>query len=140
MSDFVLDASMTMAWHFADEESSRSLAVERRTDEDRVIVPGHWFVEIANGLISGERRKRATLAESVEFVRYLAALDVEVDETMPELVWTRVLPLARAHGLTVYDALYLELAERRGLPLASFDADLNDAARRIGIELVEEHA
>lgn len=138
MSAFVLDASMAMAWHFADEETARTLAVEERTDRDTVVVPAHWFADVANALLVGERRKRSTPANSAEFIERLGSLTIEVDEIVPERAWTEVLPLARAHGLTVYDTAYLELAERRGLPLASLDGALNDAARRVGIELVAE--
>ena len=136
MSAFVLDASMTMAWHFADEKTPRTLIVEERTDFDTVVIPAHWFSEVANALLVGERRKRATLAKSVDFIERLGDLTLEVEEIAPERMWTDILPLARAHGLTVYDTLYLELAGRRGLPLASLDGALNEAARRVGIELV----
>ncbi len=137
---FVLDASMALAWHFADEESSRTLAIELLTDTAAVLVPSHWFAEVTNTLVMGERRKRATLADTAAFIERLGKLVIVVDEIAPERHWTHILPLARAHGLTVYDTLYLELAERRGLPLASLDEELNTAARRVGIALVEEAA
>ena len=131
---------MALAWHFADEESPRTLAVENLTDAATIVVPAHWFAEVANTLAIGERRKRATVADSVSFIRRLTELVLVVDDIAPERHWTDILPLARAHRLTVYDTLYLELAERRGLPLASLDEELNAAARRVGIELVEEAA
>jgi predicted nucleic acid-binding protein len=140
MAAFVLDASMTLSWYFADEESATSLAVEDLTDSNAVVVPGHWFAEVANALVMGERRGRASVADSARFIDRLADLTLEVDEVAPSHVFDRILPLARAHGLTVYDTLYLELAERRGLPLASLDGQLNDAARRVGVELLEYHA
>ncbi len=138
MNSFVLDASMTMAWHFADEEAPRTLAIEDMTDDMTIVIPSHWFAEVSNTLVVGERRGRATVADSARFIDRLAGFDLMIDEIAPEQYWTRILPLARAHGLSVYDTLYLELAERRGLPLASLDADLNNAARRVGVTLVGE--
>lgn len=138
MDGFVLDASMAMAWHFADEEDAATLAIEELADSETVIVPTHWFAEISNTLLNGERRGRASLAESARFFDRLSGLDLKIDEIAPQIYWTRLLPLARAHRLTIYDTLYLELAERLGLPLASLDADLRAAARRVGVRLVEE--
>lgn len=140
MGAFVVDASMALAWHFADEESTATLAIEDLTDYDTIVVPSHWYAEIANSLVVGERRGRATLAEAARFIERLAGLDIETDELPPFHHFTRVLPLARAHGLTVYDTLYLELAERRGLPLASLDGQLIAAARRVGLTLAGESA
>lgn len=140
MSAFVLDASMAMAWHFADEKTTRTLAVEDRTDTATLLVPRHWYAEVANAVWVGERRKRANLADATRFFERLTKLVIVVDEMSAERMWTHVLPLARAHGLTVYDTLYLELAERHGLALASLDGPLNVAARAVGIELVEETA
>lgn len=137
---FVLDASMAMAWHFADEETTATLAIEVATDSDTVVVPAHWFAEISNSLLNGERRQRVSVADSARFFDRLATLDLVVDEIAPQVYWDRILPLARAHGLTIYDTLYLELAERRGIPLASLDAQLNAAARRVGVPLIAEAA
>ncbi len=140
LSAFVVDASMALSWHFPDERSPRSEAVEALSDTQAIVVPRHWFAEIANGLLFGGRRPGSNLEEQARFISRLGMLDQQVDTIDGDDVFERVLPLARAHGLTMYDAFYLELAERRGLPLASFDGDLNKAARRVGIELVEEHA
>lgn len=140
MSAFVVDASMALSWHFPDERSPRSQAVEALTDMQTVVVPRHWFAEVANGLLLGGWRPSSSLEEQTRFISRLGMLDQEIDTINGDAVFERVLPLARAHRLTMYDALYLELAERRGLPLASFDNDLNDAARSVGITLVEEHA
>lgn len=138
MSAFVLDASMAMAWHFADEKTMRTLAVEDRSDSDTIVVPRHWYAEVANAVWVGERRNRTELKDAAHFFERLAKLVIVVDEAPVERVWNHILPLARAHGLTVYDTFYLELAERYGLPLASLDAALNKAAKRVGIDLVEE--
>ena len=135
---FVLDASMTAAWHFRDEETPATAAVEQMTIEAAVVVPGHWTVEVANALLVGERRKRATSADSAHFTQRLRQLILEVDPLDAFGALDRILPLARAHKLTIYDALYLELAERRGLPLASLDGDLCEAARSVGVMIVTD--
>ncbi|KQT32394.1 hypothetical protein ASG29_11425 [Sphingomonas sp. Leaf412] len=140
MSAFILDASMALSWYFRDEFTDHTRAVSVLSDEQTVVVPQHWFAEIANGMLVGERRKRTTTGDSAAFAGRIALLNLEVDAIDPAAMFDRILPLARAHRLTVYDTLYLELAERRGLPLASLDDDLNNAARRVGIALVEEPA
>ena len=140
MSAFVLDASMALSWLFQDETSSRSRAIEDLSDEHQLVVPAHWFAEVANGMLNGERRRRTTADEARRFVERIGTLDIEIDTLEPGEMFTRILPLARAHKLTIYDTPYLELAERRGLPLASFDDDLNAAARSVGVALVEEAA
>jgi predicted nucleic acid-binding protein len=140
MTSFVLDASLALAWHFPDEASSRANAIASLSDVATIVLPSHWFAEIANGMLVGERRRRTTSEERVRFIDRIKLLDVDVDGPDPNRMFDVILPLARAHGLTIYDTLYLELAERRGLPLASLDDELNAAARRVGIELVEETA
>lgn len=129
---------MTMSWHFSDEETVVTAAVEQMTLDRAVVVPAHWFAEVANALLVSERRRRATPADSSRFTDRLEDLMLVVDDLGGSDLMTRLLPLARAHDLTIYDALYLELAERRGLPLASFDTDLCNAARRVGVEVVTD--
>ncbi len=130
---FVLDASVTLAWHFDDESEPFADAVSERSAHDPVIVPSHWFAEVANGLIVGEWRGRTGTDRVGQFISRLETLELEVDDMKPQEAFERILPIARAHRLTVYDAFYLELAERRGLELATLDAKLSAAARQIGI-------
>lgn len=134
----MLDASLTLAWFFRDERTAATQALAEMTDDHQVIVPHHWFAEIANALLMGERRGRSTPADSARFVERLQLLDLAVDELGADQALDRILPLARSHGLTVYDTFYLELAERRGVPLASVDRQLCDAARSIGIVALTE--
>lgn len=131
---------MTIAWHFSDEETASTLAVEQMTIQSTTVVPGHWHAEVANALLMGERGKRATPSDTSRFADRLRKLDLVVDTLHPDEVIDRILPLARAHRLTIYDAMYLELAERRGLPLASLDNKLNAAARSVGVPLLGEPA
>jgi len=134
LTAFVLDATLTLAWHFFDEKSPETEALAERAFEDSVVVPGHWYLEIANSLISGERRKRTTTDLSARFVEWLDELPIEIDTLEDRAIFSLIMPLARAHRLSVYDSLYLELAERRGLALATLDAELATAAKAIGLE------
>ena len=133
---FVVDASVALAWHFPDEETALTAALIERSLHDTMVVPQHWFAEVANGMLVGERRKRATLSQSSDFIAWIASCILETDIADAGTMFATVLPLARAHRLTIYDAIYLELAERRGLPLATLDGDLAAAARLAGVELL----
>ena len=118
---FVLDASITACWAFDDEDHpDASLAFERMRAEDGV-VPCLWWFEVRNILIVNERRRRITESDTASFLRNLSLLRIRVDRSPDE---NAVLRLARTHRLSVYDATYLELAQREGLPLATLDADL----------------
>lgn len=133
---FVLDASMTLAWHFEDEASAEVRAMAHRAFAEGVSVPQHWLLEVISALLRGERRNRADPAKSQEFVTFLQDLKVEVDDLDQDRAVSVLLPLARDQRLSLYDAAYLELADRRGLPLATLDASLVRAASAIGVELI----
>jgi predicted nucleic acid-binding protein len=130
---FVLDASITACWAFDDEDHpDASLAFDRIRDEEGVI-PSLWWFEVRNILIVNERRRRITESETGSFLFKLSRLRLREDRSPNEAA---VLRLARAHRLSVYDAAYLELAHREGLPLATLDADLRRAALDEGVALV----
>lgn len=133
---FVVDASMVLAWHFEDEATPGTEAVLERSDHEQMVVPRHWFAEVANGMLVGERRGRAVASQSANTARRLLNREIEIDELGETDALFRIMPLARAHGLTVYDGYYLELAERRGLALATLDRQLARAARSVGIEII----
>lgn len=118
---------------FDDEDHpAAALALDRiRTDEARV--PSLWWFEARNTLIVNERRGRLTEADVSAFLHGLSRLGVTVDREPDE---GHVLMLARQHQLTVYDASYLELANRESLPLATLDADLATAARKQRLQLI----
>jgi predicted nucleic acid-binding protein len=132
----VLDSSIALCWCFEDEstEATRHLLEHLRTDT--VAVPNLWHVEIANVLALAERRQRITAAETAQFIALLDELEIDVDEETWPRAFTRVIDLAREERLTAYDAAYLELAMRLGVPLASKDADLCDAAQRLGVSVL----
>jgi predicted nucleic acid-binding protein len=133
---FVLDASATLAWHFDDETLAAAEVISERSYVDQAVVPHHWLLEVTSALLKGERRGRSKPAASALFLRRLRALDLEVEASDPDHVYDAVFPLARAHRLSVYDAAYLELAGRRGLPLATLDGPLAAAARAVGLETI----
>ncbi|MBI4563517.1 MAG: type II toxin-antitoxin system VapC family toxin [Planctomycetes bacterium] len=133
---FVIDGSMTMAWCFADEATPPSHRIQERLEHQGAVVPSHWPLEVANVLALAEKHRRITPAKSGQFLSLLEMLDIEVDGETSERVFSHVLPLCRRHGLTSYDAAYLELAIRRGIPLASLDVDLLRGARSLGIEVL----
>jgi predicted nucleic acid-binding protein len=130
---FVLDASIAACWAFDDEDHSvAALALERiRTDEARV--PSLWWFEVRNTLIVNERRGRLTENDTATFLRGLARLGVTVDRSPVD---ADVLALARRHRLTVYDAAYLELARRDGVPLATLDRELATATQAEKMPLI----
>ena len=133
---FVVDASLALAWHFEDEVSEYADRVLERLREDRTVVPSIWPVEVANGLVVAERRGRLSAARVARAVELLQELPIFVYELGAQLALGPVLDLARSHGLSAYDASYLELAMREGLPLATQDDDLREAAARAGVPLV----
>ena len=130
---FVLDASAAAAWCFPDErDDAAERAFDRLTTEEAV-VPRLWWFEIRNVLIVNERRGRLAVADTTAFLGDLGRLPIRVDGGPGEPL---VLALARKHGLTVYDAAYLELAVRLDVPVASLDRALNAAARSEGVDVV----
>ena len=132
---FVLDASVTACWAFEDEDHPRADLALRRVRTEEAVVPSLWWFEVRNILVVNERRKRITESGTTSFLRDLNRIPIRVDRVPVE---TEVLRLARAHRLSVYDAAYLELARREGLPLATLDRDLAGAARAEGVPLLGE--
>jgi predicted nucleic acid-binding protein len=130
---FVLDCSLTVAWFFEDEAVAYAQAVEDSFERAFAVVPSVWSLEVANALLMGERRKRATEAKVTTFLALLRSLPIVTDDETTIRAWQESIRLARTHQLSVYDAAYLELALRRGLPLATLDDRLNTAAAACGI-------
>ncbi|MBF8258810.1 MAG: PilT protein domain protein [Actinobacteria bacterium] len=133
MSGFVLDCSVAMAWCFEDETNPYTEAVLQDLADTGAVVPSIWPLETVNVLLVAERRKRISKAQSRRFVELLQALPIAVDDVSAARVWDGVLSLAREQQLSAYDAAYLELAMREGLPIATLDAALRKAAKRCGV-------
>jgi predicted nucleic acid-binding protein len=132
---FVLDASVTAAMAVIEKHSEYVEQVEWRLIRESAIVPPIWWYEIRNFLVVSERRKRLHTKDSVRFLALLETFPIEIDPEFRQ-TGTRILLLASAHGLSVYDAAYLELAYRRRLPLATLDRALEAAARAQGIPVL----
>ena len=135
---FVIDASATLPWRFADESTPWSEALLDRVEAgEEVLVPAHWPLEVLNGLLVARRKGRVSDAQVIEFIEDLAALPIRVVPAADPAQWPAILSLAEQHRLTAYDAAYLDLARRTNLPLATLDDDLRKAAVAAGGELVE---
>ena len=116
---FVLDNSVALAWCFADEQTPAVMALLDRVTETGAMAPSLWPLEAMNGLLMAERRGRLSAAQRVAMAGFLRALPVRLDEETAERAWEASAELAERFRLSVYDAAYLELAMRRGLPLAT---------------------
>jgi predicted nucleic acid-binding protein len=137
MALFVVDASASLAWCFEDEATGWTDGLlQRLRNGDRIVVPAHWPTEISNGLLMGLRRKRIKPGRPEMFWDELARLPIDVEPPLTPLEAKTVLALSESHALTVYDATYLELALRKGLPLGTLDTDLRKAAHDEGIVLL----
>lgn len=136
MSGFVVDASVALAWCFDDEATAATRALLDRFDLEPGEVPSLWHLEVANALLSSERRGRITPARASEFIALVGSLPILVDDQTAGRALGPVLELARRENLSAYDASYLELAMRRGTPLATKDEKLAEAAQRVGVRLL----
>lgn len=133
MSELVVDASIALAWLFDDETQPGADRALDRLIEDRAEVPQLWHLEIRNSLLTAERRGRISLDEIHERLDALSGLPIQTDED-PDL--RSAFDLARRHGLSFYDALYLELAKRQRAELATLDRALGRAAVSEGVPLL----
>ena len=136
MTAFVLDASIALAWCFADEATPATDALLDRLADEEAVAPALWRLEVADALAMSERRGRLSPAGLTRSVTLLQRLAVAVDLAGSDRAFREVLDLARRERLTVYDAAYVELALRLGLPLASKDAQLRNAAAGLGLVLL----
>ena len=137
MRGFVPDASATLPWRFEDEATPWTEALLNRIQGgEEGIVPAHWPLEITNALLTARRRGRLTAVQISEFIDDLAALPIRIEPPGDPSRWAAILDLAHRHRLTTYDAAYLELVLRTGLPLATLDGDLRRAAQATGVALI----
>lgn len=130
---FVLDASVALCWAFDDEDQPLARQALEAAGQGLAVAPLVWWYEIRHGLLAGERRGRLDVASSTEFLDRVHHLPIKLRfDAAPG----SLLPLARTHGLSVYDASYLELAQRLELSLATLDRHLSAAAQTAGISLL----
>jgi len=137
MKSLVIDGSTALSFLMSDEQAPRALdaldALERGVP---TMVPQHWPLEVANGLLMVERRKRATQADVTEALNVLLSLPIEIDGETARRAAAETTALARQYGLAIYDAAYLELAMRRGAALATSDTELARAAKKAGVAVL----
>ncbi|MEW5944386.1 MAG: type II toxin-antitoxin system VapC family toxin [Pseudomonadota bacterium] len=136
MNRFVLDNSVVMAWYFEDEANAYTSAILESLAEGEALVPTVWPLEVANVLLVGERKGRSSEARTSRFITLLDVLPIRVDAETSQRALSGILTLAREQRLSAYDAAYLELAMREGLPLATQDQALRCAAEACGVELL----
>ena len=135
-ASFVVDCSIAMAWLFQDEATTKTTALLNRLATETALVPDWWFIEITNVLAMAERKGRIMARQSDAFIADLSKLGIERDSAAPDRAFTHLLALCRTHRLTSYDAIYLDLALRRSLPLATLDEDLRKAAKKLGVAVL----
>ncbi len=137
MSRFVLDASVVLTWCFPDENTALARHVaDKLKHGDTALAPSFWPHEVLNALLVGEKRKRISKELVQSFLGDLAALPVQLEQSPAGAVFDRIQLFSRKHGLTAYDAAYLDLALESGLPLATLDEDLIRACERARAGLV----
>ena len=129
--DFIVDASVSAAWFLPDEATPYTQAALRATATARIWVPALWQLEVTNLLQSAQRRRRITAAKRAELAAAAAGLRLQVCREPVSLLTLDA--LAAEHGLSAYDACYLELALRRQLPLATLDKALRAAMQACGV-------
>ena len=137
--EFVLDCSATIPWAFASEATPGTEALlDSLADDGKAWVPALWHLELGNVLLGAFRKGRIDKAGIEQFLAIMALYDIEVNHETMAVAWSKTLGMAENFGLTVYDAAYLELALRRGLPLATLDGTLRRAMRKAGGKLLLE--
>ena len=135
--DWVLDCSLALAWALPDETSKRAdRFLARLSRKDVLWVPALWWYEIANALTTARRRQRLPEAEYVRLVELYGMLPVQTDAHLNSDAVRRFHTLAQEYGVSAYDAAYLELAQRRGVGLATLDRRLLTAAQTAGVQVV----
>lgn len=136
---FVIDNSVVMAWCFEDETSPYADFVLDSLKNMTAIVPSIWPLEVGNVLTVAERKKRLNEAASNKFIALLSELPIIVDQEPPERMLREILSLARKNQLSTYDASYLDLAMKRGLPIATLDDRLIAAAKQNDVRIMAKN-
>lgn len=135
MPGYVLDASQTLAWALPDEATSQGDALLHKMTAHGAFVPALWPSEVANGLLMAQRRGRLSAAQKTAFVEELLKLPIKVETAPVRAALEGHSALAEQYGLTAYDAAYLDLALRKGLPLVTHDKLLRAAAKKAGVTI-----
>jgi len=131
----ILDAETTIAWAFEDGANAYADMVLETLAEGQAYTPSIWPLEVGHALLLAERQGRLEQAATVQFLGLLEQLPIFIEAERSERLLAEYLALARAQGLSICRAAYLHLAMRRGLPLATVDETLRQAARQVGVSL-----
>jgi predicted nucleic acid-binding protein len=133
--NWVLDSSMALAWALPDETSKQADRFLSGVSEKNLLwVPALWWYEIANVLVMAQRRKRLAEADRMRLMELYRILPIQTDKTLDSDTILRLHTLAMQYNLSAYDAAYLELAQRKGLGLATLDQRLRLAAQQTGVK------
>jgi predicted nucleic acid-binding protein len=133
MNEFVLDCSATIPWVFESESTKETDALlDDLASGGKAWVPALWHLELGNVLLGAQRKERIDKAGIEKFLSTLGVYDIEVDSETMAMAWSKTLALAESFRLSMYDATYMELALRRGLPLATLDKSLRVAIQKAG--------
>ncbi len=132
----MIDSSVALTWCFEDEASPAADRLLAQLTDTGAVAPSLWPLEVLNGLAMAERRGRLTTLARHEKISFLQALPISLDHETAAQAWTTTTRLAERYRLTLYDAAYLELAQRLNLPLATLDKELREAARALGLPLL----
>ena len=132
---FVVDNSVVMSWCFKDETNHYADVVLDRLSEAKAFAPSIWPLEVANVLLVAERKKRLSKADSAHFIKLLSQLPIIVEHEQPKNIMTVLLTLARTNNLSSYDASYLFLSIKKGIPLATSDTRLMETAKMLNVPI-----
>lgn len=138
MSVFVLDNSVSMRWLLESNKKSDQVYAEsvlKSLIDSEALIPNLWHLEASNVLLEAEKRKEVGTGEVERFISQLENLPLRVDAFTYQQSLNRIMVLARSYKLSSYDAAYLELALREGLPLATLDREMIKAARKAGVDI-----
>lgn len=135
IEQFVVDNSVVMSWCFKDETNNYADTILDRLTESVAVVPSIWPLEVLNVLLVAERQKRLSGSGSIRFLTLLSQLPILVEYERPEMM-KELLVLARSSNLSSYDASYLDLAMKKGIPIATMDNKLIEAAKRIDVSIL----
>ena len=141
MTGFVLDNSVTMRWLLESPKASDQKYAEKvlkSLSEQDAVVPNLWHLEACNVILGAEKRGEITVGESEKFINQLENLPIHVDTMSANQVFSRTINLARTYKLSSYDACYMELAVREGLPIATLDKALRKAAKKADVGLFSQ--
>ena len=134
---FVVDASVGVSWAvYSQSNPATTMLLEEVAAGKPFAVPGLWMFEVANALLVLMRRKKIQPQQCALARGALSRLHPVVDDDGPRLALHRIWEFADEFALSIYDAVYLELAQRKALPLASRDSGLRKAAAKCGVPLL----